>query len=476
MDPTEFPVPSSTGSITVSVAPTQCDDHSALLIKLQPPKASPGSSDSASINMSAIRRRSSIDPPEVLQPIDEMLSPFSPIITNAVAVNETVNDETFEQMSAALALVPYDDNQEGKTTNELFSDSPHSPINISKNHALMVKEGDRQHHSSTRELVTYEPQQLVSVKTYDYPMRHGFDHCFICVPMKERLSALFATLRRNAERKMIVIFSTWESAKFHSLLFRQLELFSVYELQENEQGMDVIDSHERFLYTYPGVLFASDIALREFDIPPNVDYILQYEPPMHPMEYIYRFSSAELFETSCHKALLFLSPEGKELNFIQYFEKAGVELSELQARKVSQFQPRVEKMILKHAELNEAAWRAFRAYVIAFESHSHVDVWDKQDIDEEAVMKSFARPHFPSFVASYNKEDMIVKELISKTAKAERSSASKEKKHKEKNDSDHKIQSQGDWMRGKEKTWRSRQPKSWMTKEKSWKYGHSSMD
>jgi len=197
---------------------------------------------------------------------------------------------------------------------------------------------------------------------------------------------------------------------------------------------------------------------------------------MHPMEYIYRFSSAELFETSCHKALLFLSPEGKELNFIQYFEKAGVELSELQARKVSQFQPRVEKMILKHAELNEAAWRAFRAYVIAFESHSHVDVWDKQDIDEEAVMKSFARPHFPSFVASYNKEDMIVKELISKTAKAERSSASKEKKHKEKNDSDHKIQSQGDWMRGKEKTWRSRQPKSWMTKEKSWKYGHSSMD
>ena len=233
------------------------------------------------------------------------------------------------------------------------------------------------------------------------------------------------------------------------------------------EDADGVDIHDRFLYTYPGVLFASDIALREFDIPPNVDYILQYEPPMHPTEYIYRFSSAKLFETSCHKALLFLSPEGKEMNFIRYFENSGMKLSELQARKVSQFQPKVEKMILKHTALNEAAWRAFRAYVVAYESHSHDDIWDKEDMDEEAILKSFAMPHFPSYVASYQREDKIVKELISKNVKAEQRSKREDRHGK---DSEEK---QAGWMRG-EKTWRSGQNKSWMTKEKSWKHAHSS--
>jgi ATP-dependent RNA helicase DDX18/HAS1 len=387
-------------------------------------------------------------------------------------------------MSAALALVPYDDNppRNGSISNELFDPGSSCPPTITaENRALVLRDEIKSPHHRTSshelKLVPFDPTALVPHKTPEYPMRRGFDHCFISVPVKERLSALFATLRRNAERKVIVIFSTWESAKFHSLLFRQLELFSVYELHENMQDVDVLDSHDRFLYTYPGVLFASDICLREFDIPPNVDYILQYEPPMHPTEYIYRFSSAKLFETSCHKALLFVSPERKEMNFVRYFQNAGVKLSELQARKVSQFQPRVEKMILKHTELNEAAWRAFRAYVVAYESHSHKDVWDKRDIDEEAVMKSFANPHFPSFVASHHKDDKIVKELIAKTAKAERASRKEEKHSKDKCEGEERGQgshAQASWMKGKEKTWRSGQNKSWMTKEKSWKHAHSS--
>ncbi|KAL3774746.1 hypothetical protein ACHAWO_012071 [Cyclotella atomus] len=473
MDPTEYPIQSSAASV-ISVAPTQCDDHTALLIKLPPPRVS--SDSSASINLSAPRRRSSVDPPEVLQPIDEFSSPVKDVFaTSSVAApaSDSDDNETIEQMSQALALVPYDESDTpgypSVITNELFdAESPCPPTITDSHHNALVllrdeDKSSRPHHhrNSNRELVPYEPPLL----KHDYPTRQGFDHCFISVPVKERLSALFATLRRNAERKVIVILSTWESAKFHSLLFRQLELFSVYEMHESMEETDVVYSHDRFLYTYPGVLFASDIALREFDIPPNVDYILQYEPPMHPTEYIYRFSSAKLFETSCHKALLFLSPS-KEMNFMRYFQNAGVELSELQARKVSQFQPKVEKMILKHTALNEAAWRAYRAYVVAYEAHSHQDVWYKRDLDEEAILKSFANPHFHSFVASNHKEDKIVKELIHKAVKAERSAKKEESEEKVNNP-------QASWMRGKERSWRSGQKGSWMNKEKSWKHAHS---
>lgn len=494
-DPPECP--QSSAASFISLPPPKCDDHEFLLrippLRSEIPTPQPETvSDKPS---SPFRRLSNIDPPEVLSPINSFLEALASDLHDMEPPSSPV---TAKEMAAALALVPYDDcpQQEKRgytsfTLNELFDpESPSSPTPYQQHCALVTRESsDRKYRSSIRGLVpyqhNYEQQQLV-VKRHcnsDYATRSGFDHCFVSVPCKERLSALFATLRRNAERKVIVICATWESAKFHALLFRQLELFSVYEMHESMEDVDVVDSHDRFLYTYPGVLFASDITLREFDVPPNVDYILQYEPPMDPTEYIYRFSTAQLFENSCHKALLFLSPEGKQMNFMQYFEHSGVEVSELQARKVSEFQDRVEKLILKHTELNEAAWRAFRSYVVAYQGHSHKDVYDKKSIDEDAICKSFAMPHFPSYVASQHKEDKLVKELITKESKGERSMDKEDRHHhkhhhhhvREENTGEEKLKRQASWMRGKERTWRRSANKSWMNQEKSWKHAHRSM-
>ncbi|KAL3793288.1 hypothetical protein HJC23_003798 [Cyclotella cryptica] len=493
-DPPECP--KSSGASFISLPPPKCDDHDFLL-RVPPPNSeetpAPPPRTSSDKSSSRFRRLNSVDPPEVLFPIDSFdEAPPS----NAHDSMTPSSPATAKEMAAALALVPYDDypQKEKKgytsfTLNELFDPgSPSSPSPTHHHHALVMwEEPDMKHRSSVRELVPYEnnhERQLV-VKRHsisEHPTRRGFDHCFVSVPFKERLSALFATLRRNAERKVIVICATWESAKFHALLFRQLELFTVYEMHESMEDVDVVDSHDRFLYTYPGVLFASDIALQEFDVPPNVDYILQYEPPMDPTEYIYRFSTANLFQTSCHKALLFLSPEGKQMNFMRYFEHAEVEVSELQARKVSEFQGRVEKLILKHTELNEAAWKAFRSYVLAFQGHSHQDVYDKKSIDEEAICKSFAMPYFPCYVASQHKEDNIVKEFITKESKGERSMDKEGRHHhshhhyfREENAGEEKVKKQASWMKGKERTWRSRAKKSWMNKEKSWKHAHASI-
>lgn len=459
MDPTEYPIPSSQASV-ISLAPTVQEDHEALLIKLPPPKSADSNS---SINLSKFRRRESVDPPEVLLPIDEFQESASSVGgTLPPPATIVPGDETIEQLSAALALVPYDDGIEdsrlGETTldtRESYADSPCPPPTVASSDDSRRRLRRDRRGSSSRELVAYElNNQLVPAKSPSYPMRRGFDHCFISVPVKERLSALFATLRRNAERKVIVVFATWESAQFHSLLFRQLELFTVYEFHEHTEETDAVDAYDRFACAYPGVLMASDAALREFDVPPNVDYVLQYERTEDPTEYIYRCSSASLFETSCHKALLFLCPEGKEMNkFVRCFETAGVELSELQARKVSQFQPRVEKMIQKHAELNEAAFRAYRATVAAYESHPHKDVWDNTELDEESVLKSFA-----VYVSSSSKERSKRREK-----KEEGNPHASWKKEKE--------NPHASWR--KEKTWKSGERKSWMEKQKSWKHAHS---
>lgn len=327
-----------------------------------------------------------------------------------------------------------------------------------------------------------EGQLVAKQTTEECSLRRGFDHCFVSVPTKDRLSALFATLRRNSERKMVVLFNTWESAKFHALLFRQLELLPVHEMHESMEDVDVVNAHDRYLYCYPGILFASDIAMREFDIPPNVDYIIQYDPPMDPTEYIYRVSNAKIFHTSCHKALLFLSPEAKEMEFMRYFDSANVKVNELQARRVSEFQDRVEKLVMKHTDLNEVAWRAFRAHMVAYGGHSHKDVYDVEGIDEGDVRRSFARPHYPAFVVSQQKEDTVVmKEYVRAESGGDghrhhRCESSEknikfDKSGMECNDEE-EVPKHAKWARGKEKTWRKGHTKSWMTKEKTWKHSH----
>ena len=242
-----------------------------------------------------------------------------------------------------------------------------------------------------------EENQLVIRAPPDKDMRFGFDHCYVTVPCKERLSVLFATLRRSSDRKVIVICSTFESAVFHAVLFRQLEMLHVYELHETMKDGGVAVAYDKFLYQYPGILFASEIALREFDIPPNVDYILQYEPPMNPTEYIYRMSNAKIYKTSCHKSLLFVTPD--EMKFLEYYDY--IPNKELEARRVSEFQKSVEKVVSRHSELNDVAWKAFRAFMIAYENHSHSDIYDHKTLDEDGIRKSFAQPHIPEYTAKY---------------------------------------------------------------------------
>eukprot|EP00579_Thalassiosira_antarctica_P024786 CAMPEP_0202018890 /NCGR_PEP_ID=MMETSP0905-20130828/40576_1 /ASSEMBLY_ACC=CAM_ASM_000554 /TAXON_ID=420261 /ORGANISM="Thalassiosira antarctica, Strain CCMP982" /LENGTH=443 /DNA_ID=CAMNT_0048579981 /DNA_START=27 /DNA_END=1355 /DNA_ORIENTATION=+ len=324
-------------------------------------------------------------------------------------------------------------------------------------------------------LVTLEPREIKLSHARTTPteiiasedIRKGFDHCFVTVPCKERLSVLFATLRRSSERKVIVICSTWESAAFHAVLFRQLEMLHVYEMHENMKDGDVAFAYDEFLYLYPGILFSSEIAMREFDIPPNVDYLIQYEPPMNPTEYIYRMSNAKIYRTSCHKALLFLTPD--EMIFLEYFD--GIENKELEARKVSEFQERVEKLVTKHSELNDFAWKAFRAFLLAYESHSHSNVYDPSKIDEGGIRRAFGQPQISGYSSKYFVYNNGGETGEKNGSKGEKNGATVEKR--EDKDShqwrEKETPKAHQWRDNKETTWRKGGGKAWATREdKTW--------
>ena len=83
-----------------------------------------------------------------------------------------------------------------------------------------------------------------------------------------------------------------------------------------------------------GILCCTDVAARGLDIP-SVDWIIQFDPPDDPKEYIHRVGRTARGAGGKGRALLFLLPE--EVAFLKYLKQAKVALNEYEfpANKVS---------------------------------------------------------------------------------------------------------------------------------------------
>merc|ERR1712087_132875 len=90
-----------------------------------------------------------------------------------------------------------------------------------------------------------------------------------------------------------------------------------------------------------------DVAARGLDIP-KVDWIVQFDPPDEPKEYIHRVGRTARGSEGKGKALLFLMPE--ELGFLQYLRRAGVPVSEYSfpPQKIANIQSQMERVIEKN--------------------------------------------------------------------------------------------------------------------------------
>lgn len=97
----------------------------------------------------------------------------------------------------------------------------------------------------------------------------------------------------------------------------------------------------QFCNVQTGTLFCTDVAARGLDIP-KVDWIVQYDPPDDPKEYIHRVGRTARGLESHGNALLFLNPE--ERGFLQYLRDAKIPLVEYEFawNKILNVQPQVK--------------------------------------------------------------------------------------------------------------------------------------
>jgi ATP-dependent RNA helicase DDX18/HAS1 len=129
------------------------------------------------------------------------------------------------------------------------------------------------------------------------------------------------------------------------------------------------------------------VAARGLDIP-KVDWIIQFDPPDDPRDYIHRVGRTARAGKD-GKSLLFLLPS--ELGFLRFLKVAKVPLNEYSfpANKIANVQGQLEKLISKNYYLHQSARDGYRSYLQAYGSYSLKRIFDIHALDLAKVAKAF---------------------------------------------------------------------------------------
>jgi ATP-dependent RNA helicase DDX18/HAS1 len=144
---------------------------------------------------------------------------------------------------------------------------------------------------------------------------------------------------------------------------------------------------------------------------PAVDWIIQFDPPDDPRDYIHRVGRTARGANGKGRSLLFLQPS--EVGFLKHLKDARVPVVEFEfpAKRIVNIQSQLEKLISQNYYLNkvrflllllqirisftdsiynlQSAKDGYRSYLQAYASHSLRSVFDLHKLDLVKVAKSF---------------------------------------------------------------------------------------
>ncbi|XP_054643103.1 ATP-dependent RNA helicase DDX18 [Dunckerocampus dactyliophorus] len=215
----------------------------------------------------------------------------------------------------------------------------------------------------------------------------GLEQGYVVCPSEKRFLLLFTFLKKNRKKKLMVFFSSCMSVKFHYELLNYIDL-PVMAIHGKQKQTKRTTTFFQFCNADSGILLCTDVAARGLDIP-EVDWIVQYDPPDDPKEYIHRVGRTARGINGRGHALLILRPE--ELGFLRFLKQAKVPLSEFEFSwsKISDIQSQLEKLIEKNYYLHKSAQEAYKSYVRAYDSHSLKQIYSVNTLDLLMVALSF---------------------------------------------------------------------------------------
>ncbi|MCJ1279317.1 ATP-dependent RNA helicase [Puttea exsequens] len=223
--------------------------------------------------------------------------------------------------------------------------------------------------------------------TKEFSTVEGLEQGYVVCDSDQRFLLLFSFLKRNMHKKVIVFFSSCNCVKYHAELLNYIDI-PVLDLHGKQKQQKRTNTFFEFCNATKGTLICTDVAARGLDIP-SVDWIVQFDPPDDPRDYIHRVGRTARGANGKGRSLMFLQPS--EVGFLKHLKEARVPLVEFEfpTKKLLNVQTYLEKLIGQNYYLNRSAQDGFKSYIQAYASHSLRSVFDVHKLDMAKVAKSF---------------------------------------------------------------------------------------
>ena len=168
----------------------------------------------------------------------------------------------------------------------------------------------------------------------------------------------------------------------------------VKEIHGKQKQQKRMSTYFEFCEAVNGVLLCTDVAQRGLDFP-DVDWIIQYDPPDDPDDYIHRVGRTARGANAKGKALLFLTKN--EVGILRYLKKKKVALSEYEfpKSKLIDISDQYIKLIQKNYFLNGEAKDAYKSFLLSYSAHKLKDVYNVKQLNLLDVCKAFGLEYPP---------------------------------------------------------------------------------
>jgi ATP-dependent RNA helicase DDX18/HAS1 len=218
-------------------------------------------------------------------------------------------------------------------------------------------------------------------------------YCHIA-PVETRLRSLYAFVKQVGRRSKAMVFcSTVSSTIFHCMMMGSVGFHNdVLMLHGHMKHRQRLETFDTFCKWETGLLFCTDVAARGLDVP-NVEWILQLDPPMDPTEYVHRIGRTAR-AGNVGNALIFLTPQ--ETNFVRYLSKFGIRMSKYPMPPLPDIQLKLEHVLQLDPIVAKSAVNAYRAHVGAYLSHILKETFDVHQLDLDALAGAFALTSAPA--------------------------------------------------------------------------------
>ncbi|XP_050713315.1 uncharacterized protein LOC126996660 isoform X2 [Eriocheir sinensis] len=209
---------------------------------------------------------------------------------------------------------------------------------------------------------------------------------YLFVPARERLSMLVTVLQALQKKKVIVFFNSCHSVKFHHRVLNEFNL-PVYYCMGQEKQARRSNTYSKFVEVTRGILLTTGLAERGWDIP-GVQWIIQYDPPHKPEDYIHRVGRTSRGEGCTGQALLFLRPE--ECNYLDVLRGMEVKLDEIEfSGDLKNVQNKMNSYIAHNADIQQMGKTAYKKYVRAYQCHKLKKIFNIHELDLNEICFAF---------------------------------------------------------------------------------------